>query len=94
MGVVDAVLVGQQGEEGAQLDEVVPVRVGPRQAAHLQPQDQADVVHGNLGQQVLEAVAIGDRLAAVPLVVVDEEDPRLVPAQGGGMVGEGVLAVA
>ena len=54
--VVDAVLVGQQGaEEAADLQELVPVLAGPREAAHLQAQDQPDVVHADLGQQALEA---------------------------------------
>ena len=44
--VVDPVLVGQQGaEDAADLQQVVPVLAGPREAAHLQPQDQPDMVH-------------------------------------------------
>src|SRR4030095_7269416 len=47
--VLEPVLVGQQGpEEGAQLQELMPVLVGAGQAAHLQAEDNADVVEANL----------------------------------------------
>src|SRR5208283_4445600 len=54
--VVDTVLVGQQGaEDAAYLQEMVPILAGPRKSAHLETQDQPDMVHCDLGQKALEA---------------------------------------
>ena len=91
--VVDAVLVGQQGaEEAADLQQVVPVLAGSGEPAHLQAQDQPDVVHGDLGQQALETEPGVGGAAALPEVLVDDEDPLGGPAQGAGMLGQGILA--
>ena len=90
--VVEPVLVGQQGpEDGAQLQELVPVLVGARQAAHLQAEDDADVVQADLGEQVLEAEPALGRLPAPPLVFVHDLDAALGPAQGGRPVDQAVL---
>ena len=70
----------------------MPVLVGARQPAHLQAEDQPDVVEGDLGQQALEAGPPLDRLATLAEVVVDGEDPVARPAQRHGPVGQGVLA--
>ena len=70
--VVDPVGVGQQhAEAGAQLQQLVPVLARAGQPAHLQAEDQPDVVEGDLGQQPLEAGPALDRLAALAQVVVD-----------------------
>ena len=92
--VVQPVLVGQQGpEDGAQLQELMPVLVGAGQAAHLQAEDNADVVQADLGEQVLEAEPALGRLPAPPLVLVDDLDTVLGPAQRGGPVHQAVLPV-
>ena len=90
--VVDAVLVAQEGaEQGAQLQQVVPVLGGPGQPAHLQAQDQADVPERHLGEQPLEPGPVFGPPAALALVLVDDHDPGARPAQGDGVVGQGVL---
>jgi hypothetical protein len=92
-GVVQPVGVSQQdAQAGAQSQEAVPGGAAAGQAAHLQAEDQADVVEGDLGQQALEAQATLDGLAAAPQVVVDNQDAVARPAQGTGAVGQGVLA--
>jgi hypothetical protein len=90
--VVQSVLVGQQGtEDGAQLQELVPILARPRQSAHLQPEDEADVVEAHLGEQALEAEAALGAGPAAPLVLVDDEDAVGGPTEFHSAVGEGVL---
>ncbi len=92
--VVQSVLVGQQGpEDGADLQELMPVLVGTCQAAHLQAEDNADVVQADLGEQVLEAKSPLDRLPAPPLVLVHNFHTVLGPAQRGRAMHQAVLPV-
>ena len=71
----------------------MPVLVGARQAAHLQAEDDADVVQADLGEQVLEAEPALGRLPAAPLVLVHDFHAALGPAQGGGPMHQAVLPV-
>jgi hypothetical protein len=71
--VVDAVLVGQQGtENAADLQQVVPVLTGPGNSAHLQAQDQPDMVHADLGQQALESEPGIGIATALPEILIDD----------------------
>src|SRR5262245_18062952 len=82
--IVQAVGVRQQGAEaGAQLQQLVPVLAGARQSAHLQAEDEADVIQSDLGQQSLEAEAALGGLAAEAEVVVDDGNVLVWPAQSG-----------
>ena len=65
----------------------MPVAIGAGQSAHLQAEDQPDVVEGDLGQQPLETGPALDRLAALAQVVVDGGDAIGRPAEGDGAVG-------
>ena len=66
VAVIDAVLVGdQRAEDGAHLEEGVPILRRPRQAAHLQPQHQADVVERHFGGQPLKSAASFRRATAL-----------------------------
>ena len=49
------------------------------------------MIHGDFGQQALKSGPALGRLAAVPLVVVDDQDPVPGPSQGYGVVDQGVL---
>ena len=49
------------------------------------------MLHGNLGQEALESAPLVGRPAALPLVVVDDQDAIPGPSQGDRVVGEGVL---
>src|SRR5262249_25160797 len=92
--VVQAVGIGQQGPKaGAQLQEVVPVLATACQAAHLQTQDEADVVEGDLGQSTLEAEPPFGIGATQTLVFVDDEYPVSWPAQEHGAIDQAVLSV-
>ena len=90
--VVDAVLVREdRPEDGTHLQEIVPIPVVAGDAAHLDPEDQADMLHGNLGQEALKSAPLVGRPAALPLIVVDDHDAIPGPSQGDRVVGEGVL---
>jgi hypothetical protein len=79
--------------EAADLQQMMPVATGSGEPAHLQAQDQPDVVHADLGQQAPEAQPGVGGAAALPEVLVDDEDVLRRPAEGPGVVGQGILAV-
>ena len=92
LGIVDAVLVREQRpEDGTHLQEIMPILVVAGDAAHLDPEDQADMLHGNLGQDALESAPLVGRPAAQPLIVIDDQDAIPGPSPGGREVGEGIL---
>jgi len=95
VGVIDTILVGQErAEQGADLQEVVPIPGRPGETAHLQAQDQPDMVHRDLGEQALEAMSPIGFLGAAALVVVDDEDPIPGPPEGQGVVDRRVLSLS
>ncbi len=61
----------------------MPVLAGAGQAAHLQAEDEADVIQSDLGQKSLEAEAALGGLAAEAEVVVDDGNVLGWPAQSG-----------
>ena len=92
LGVVDAVLVREERpEDGTHLQKIVPILVVAGDAAHLDPEDQADMLHGNLGQEALESAPLVGRPAAVSLIVIDDQDAIPGPSPGDRVVGEGIL---
>ena len=70
----------------------MPVAVRPRQPAHLQAEDQADVVQRHLGQEALEAGPPLDRLAAPAEVVIDGGDAIGRPSEGDRPTRQRILA--
>ena len=92
--VVQPVLIGQQGaEQGAQLQQLVPVLARAGQPAHLQAEDQPDVVEADFGEQPLKAESALGRGPALALILVDDENAIGRPTEFDGPVDEGVLAV-
>ena len=90
--VVDAVLIREdRPEDGAHLQEIVPIPVVAGDTAHLDAEDQADVLHGHLGQEALKSAPTVGPTTAQALIVVDDQDAIPRPAQGDRMVGEGIL---
>ena len=83
--IIQAVGVGQERAEAKRtwFQELIPVFAGAGQAAHLQPEDQPDVIHRNFGQQALEAGAALGAAAAQAEVVVDDGNVLGWPAQSG-----------
>src|SRR5262245_42331451 len=89
---IQAVGVGQErAEAGAQFQELMPVLAGAGQAAHLQAEDQADVIQSDLGQQSLEAEAALGGLAAEAGVVVDDGNVVGWAGQSGRAIHECIL---
>ena len=90
--VVDAVLVREdRPEDGTHLQEIVPILVVAGDAAHLDPEDQADMLHGNFGQEALKSAPLVGRPTALSLIVIDDHDAIPGPSQGDRVVGEGIL---
>ena len=92
--VVEAVRVGEQSsEDRTQFDELMPVLARAGEPAHLEAEDQPDVIEADLGEQPLEAEPSLGRGPTFPLIVVDDEDAVRRPAEFHGPLDEGVLAV-
>ena len=92
--VVEPIRVGEQGsEDGTQFDELMPVLARAGQPAHLQAEDEPDVVETDLGQQPLKAQSPLGRGPALALIVVDDEDAVGRPTEFDGPMDERVLAV-
>jgi hypothetical protein len=91
-GIVHGVLVAQERvEDAAHVNELVPIRVGPRQTAELECQHNAHVVEAHLRHQTLEPRPVVGGPAAPPRVLVDDDDALGRPAQALGELGQGVL---
>jgi len=80
--VVDAIDVGdERAEEGADLQELVPILRGTRQPGHVDAEHEADVVEADLRDEALEADAPRGARAGPAEVVVDDDDTLRRPAQ-------------
>ena len=71
----------------------MPVGVVACQARHLQPQHDARVAQTDLRDQLLKALAIGDRSSRLSQIAVDDDHPFRRPAQGHRLLTQGVLPV-
>ena len=92
--VIQAVLITQQGaKHRAKLKQLVPVLARAGEPAHLQAEDQPDVIESDFCKEALKAESPFGCGPTLPLIVVDDEDPIGRPAELGGPVGEGVLTV-
>ena len=90
--IVDAILVREdRPEDGTHLQQIVPILVVAGDAAHLDPEDQADMLHRNFGQEALKSAPLVGRPTALALIVVDDQDAIPRPPQGDRVVGEGIL---
>ena len=52
------------------------------------------MAHGNFREQAVEAAPVLGALAAMALVLVDDDDALARPAEGDGMIDEGILPLA
>ena len=56
IGVVDTVFIRQdRSDDGTHLQEIVPIPVVAGDAAHLDPEDQANMLHRNFGQDATKS---------------------------------------
>ena len=92
--VIQPVLIRQEGaEQGTQFQQLMPVLAGSGQPAHLQAEDQPDVVQTDLREQPLEAEPVLGRGPALALILVDDENAFGRPTEFDGPVDQSVLAV-
>src|SRR5579862_1796827 len=73
---------------------MIPVLRRARQAAEFEPQDQAHMVHSDLGEQTLKAGSLLDGSAASTLILVNHQDPFLGPTERASIIGQGILTLA
>ena len=81
-GVEDTISIGEQHPIAAtEFEQAMPVGVGASQSAHLQTEDQADVIQSHLGEQALKAGSAFDRSTALAEILVDDNDAIASPAE-------------
>jgi hypothetical protein len=86
-GIVHPVLIGEEGaKQGAHRSHMRPVCRAARQPTHLQAEYDADMVQCHLREKPLEAMPILGRSAALPLILVNDQDAGCGPAQRDGIV--------
>jgi len=91
-GVVDAVHISdKRAEEGADLQQLVPIPRGARQAGHVNAQDEADVVQADLRDETLEADPRCGARTGLAQVVVDDDHPLRRPPEILGARHQAVL---
>ena len=92
--VIQPVLIRQEGaEQGAQLQQLMPVLAGAGQPTHLQAEDQSDVVQTDFRKQPLEAEPVVGRSPALALILVNDENAFGGPTEFDGPVDQSILAV-
>jgi hypothetical protein len=93
-GVIEPILVAdQRARQRADLEQPVPVGVVARQPRDLEPEHDPGAAHPDLGDQLLEALAVGRRGAGPALVGVDHDDPLGRPAERDRALAQRVLAL-
>ena len=87
-----SVLVGDQCmEDRTNFKQVVPILGVPCQAAHLQPEHDADFVIGDELQKSSKAWTFGTAATADAEVVIDHDDTLVRPAKGDQAILQPVL---
>jgi hypothetical protein len=90
--IVDTIQVSNEGpEQGADLQQLVPIPAGPGEPGHFQPDDETHMVKAYLGHQPLKTRPALRADPRSPKVVVDHFDPIGLPPQGQGPVPQGIL---
>lgn len=80
-----AALVADEGAgEGAQFEQAMPVGVVARQPGYLESEDDPGAAQADLGDEPLEAFAVGRARARLALVAVDGDDLLGQPAERHG----------
>src|SRR5487761_2120048 len=69
----------------------MPVGVVPRQTRDLEPHDDARVSHAHIGDQTLKTFPPCCRRARLALIVVDDDNLVISPAQSDGATTQSVL---
>jgi hypothetical protein len=91
-GIVEPLAIGDEHpEQGAQLEQLMPVAVVAREPGGIQADDQAGVAEPDLGDELLEAGPFGAARARFAEILVDDVDPLARPAEPDGTVDQAVL---
>ena len=81
--IVEPIRVGEQGSKDCtQFDELMPVLARAGQPAHLQAEDEPDMVETDLGKQLLKAQSPLGRGPALALILVS----KIIVSKGGGVI--------
>jgi len=75
------------------LQEPMPVGAVTREARNFQPHDDSRLAQSDLGNEPLKAFPFAGGLAALTLIVVDDNDAILRPAERYGPATQSVLAL-
>ena len=86
-GIVETFAVGEDhAEQRAQLEELMPVTVVAGQPRGVEAEHQAGVAEPDLGEELLDAVALAARRARLAEILVDDVDALTRPAEPDGTV--------
>lgn len=81
-GVIDAVTIADQRVgQRAQVHQVVPVSVSPRQPRDLDPEHQPDTAEPDFGNEPLKPAAVTRLRPPTTQVIIDHDHPVLVPPE-------------
>lgn len=81
--IVDTVLVEDQGiGKGADLQQPLPVGIVARQTGDLEAHHDPGLPHADVADQPLKPLAPGRRRAGFALVVVNDDNLLVTPAEG------------
>src|SRR4051794_26346059 len=90
--IVEPLAIGDEHpEQGAQLEQLMPVAVIAREPGGIQADDQAGIAEPDLGNELLEAGSFGAARARFAEILVDDVDPLARPAEPDGAVDQAVL---
>src|SRR5215813_2893534 len=91
--IIEAILVDDEGiGEGTDLNEAIPLATGPSEARGLQTDYRARSAQADFGDQILKSGAPYRRRSRAPLVLVDDHNQRVRPAELPYPLGQLVLA--
>ena len=90
--IVDAVFVEDEGVgKGANLQQALPVGIVARQTRDFQAHHDPRVAHADVAHQPPKSLAPGGRGPGFALVIVDDDNLVIAPAEGDGPVTKCIL---
>ena len=92
--IIEAILIeDQRVGKRTDLQKPVPVGTVTSEARNFQPHDDPRLAQSDFGNEPLKAFPFAGGLAALPLIVVDDNDAIFRPAQRYGPATQSVLAL-
>src|SRR3954452_2197498 len=93
--IVEPLAIGDEHpEQGAQLEQLMPVAVVAREPGGVEADDQPRVAEPDLGDELLEAGSFAAPCAGLTEILVDNVDPLAWPAEPDGTVDQAVLKLS